>query len=165
MRFFVLILFLLNQTIYAYNNGIDEVYTFIGVQGGYSKYDKKDAPTIGITYGKQNAMWRTSIHYNYASISDNTYHSAIIQVDRGVLTELFKEYPFKPYFGISLGAMQYRNGGESDNGYLFGGNFGFNYVLNHMLDIDLGYRYMVTSKLDHLKDRGDILLSLHYYFD
>ncbi len=149
----------------AYNNGIDEIYTFIGLQSAYTQYDNIDAPTIGFSYGKQNSEWRTSLNYNYAISSNHTYHSAIIQVDKGVLTELFRDYDFKPYLGFSLGAMQHKKGSITDNGYLFGGNAGFNYVVNNLIDIDLGYRYMSTSKFQHLNDRGDFLLSLHYYFD
>jgi hypothetical protein len=168
MNFFIktlLILFLLNESVSAFNHDVEKLYPFIGVQSGYTKYDKKDAPTIGITYGQQNSEWRTSLNYNYSNTSNNTYHSLVIQVDKGVLTEVFKDYSFKPYLGFSFGAMQHRNSIDTDNGYLFGGNIGFNYVVNHLIDIDLGYRYMSTSKFSHLKDRGDFLLSLHYYFD
>jgi opacity protein-like surface antigen len=168
MNFFIkklAIIFLSTKLLSAYTDGIDDIYTFIGVQTAYTQYDNVDAPTIGFTYGKQNSKWRTAINYNYAFSSDHTYHSAIIQVDKGVLTEVFRDYPFKPYLGFSLGAMQHRKDGEIDNGYLFGGNAGFNYVLNHVIDIDLGYRYMSTSKFKNLNNRGDFIFSLHYYFE
>ncbi len=161
----LLIITLLTGVLNAYSDGIDNIYSFIGVQGGYSKYDNIDAPTIGFTYGKQNSEWRTAINYNYANSSNNSFHSLILQVDRGILTELFKEYPFKPYIGFSLGAMQHTKGSFDDRGYLFGGNIGINYVLNNSIDIDLGYRYMDTSKLKKISDRGDLMLSLHYYFE
>ncbi|NOZ90444.1 MAG: hypothetical protein GXO60_04060 [Epsilonproteobacteria bacterium] len=158
------ILFLLNSTINAYD-GLDKLYTFIGVQGGYTKYDNVDTPTIGFKYGKQNSQWRTALIYNYSVNSDDIYHSFIVQVDKGILTDVFKDVPFKPYIGFSLGAMQHKNDTLTDRGYLFGGNIGINYVLNNYFDIDLGYRYMTTSKLKNLNDRSDFALSLHYYFE
>ncbi|MCK4441281.1 MAG: hypothetical protein KAU90_04695, partial [Sulfurovaceae bacterium] len=143
----------------------DKLYTFIGVQTAYTQYDNIDAPTIGFKYGKQTSQWRTSLIYNYSVNSGDTFHSLIVQVDRGVLTDIFKDIPLKPYIGFSLGAMQYKNNLMTDKGYLYGGNLGFNYVLNNEMDIDLGYRYMSTSKLKKINDRGDFALSLHYYFD
>jgi len=168
MKFFIkkiVIIFLSTGLLNAYSDGTDDVYTFIGLQSAYTQYDNIDAPTIGFSYGKQNSEWRTAVNYNYANSSNHTYHSAIIQVDKGVLTELFRDYPFKPYLGFSLGAMQYRKDSIVDNGYLFGGNAGFNYVVNNLIDVDFGYRYMSTSKFNNLKDRGDFILSLHYYFE
>jgi hypothetical protein len=168
MKFFIkkiLLIFLSTLLLYGYNDGIDDIYSFVGVQGGYSQYGNIDSPTIGFSYGKQNSEWRTAINYNYGNSSNHTYHSLIVQVDRGVLIELFENYPFKPYLGFSLGTMQHKKGDIRDNGYLFGGNIGFNYVVNNLLDVDLGYRYMGSSKFKNLNDRGDIILSLHYYFD
>ncbi len=161
----LLIISLFSGVLNAYNDGLENIYSFIGVQSGYSNYDNRDAPTIGLTYGKQNTEWRTAINYNYANSSNNIFHSLIIQVDRGVLTELFRDYPFKPYIGFSLGVMQHKKGSLNDKGYLFGGNIGINYVINNSLDIDLGYKYMDTSKLKKIDDRGDFMLSLHYYFE
>ncbi|HHB94471.1 MAG TPA: hypothetical protein ENK88_04930 [Campylobacterales bacterium] len=160
----IFILFLLNSTVSA-DDASDKFYTFIGVQTAYTQYDNIDAPTIGFKYGKQTSQWRTALSYNYAINSDDTFHSLIIQVDRGILTDLFEDVPFKPYIGFSLGAMQYKNDLMTEKGYLYGGNFGFNYVLNNEMDIDLGYRYMTTSKLKEINNRGDFALSLHYYFD
>lgn len=161
----LLLISLFSRVLNGYSDGIDNIYSFIGVQGGYSAYDNIDTSTIGISYGKQNSEWRTSINYNYSNGSNHTFHSFIVQIDRGILIELFKDYPFKPYIGFSLGAMEYNKGSHHDSGYLFGGNLGLNYVFNNYIDIDLGYRYMDTSKIDKIGDRGDLMLSLHYYFE
>jgi hypothetical protein len=69
------------------------------------------------------------------------------------------------YAGFSLGIMQYKNDYIRDRGYLFGGNIGINYVLNNDFDLDFGYRYMTTNKFKDIDNRGDVALSLHYYFD
>jgi len=163
----ILILFIFNTISHA-NILTDKFYTFIGVQSAYTDYDKKSAPTIGFKYGQQTDKWRTAISYNYGQASDDKYQSFIMQVDAGVLTELFKEVPVKPYLGFSLGLMEHRNSSNkpsTDRGYLYGINSGFNYVLNNSFDIDFGYRYMSSDKLKFIKNRGDLTLSLHYYFD
>jgi len=164
MERIIIVLFFLVNTLFGYD-GIERLYTFVGVQNGYSKYDNIDASTIGLSYGKQNKDWRTSINYNYAYNDDHTYHSLILQVDRGVLIELFQNSLAKPYLGVAFGVMEHRKGGVHDRGYLFGGTIGFNYVFNRSVDIDLGYRLMSASKLNQFDTRGDLMLSLHYYFD
>ena len=170
MRFHIkalCILFLLNITSTA-DVLTDKMYTFVGIQGSYTDYDGETAPTIGFKYGKQTDTWRTALSYNYAQNSDNTYQSFIMQVDAGVLTELFRDIPVKPYLGFSLGIMEHHNSANelsSDRGYLYGINTGVNYVLDNSLDIDFGYRYMDSDKLRYMKGRSDISLSLHYYFD
>jgi len=170
MRFFsktLLILFLLNITSSA-DILTDKMYSFVGIQGSYTDYDRETAPTIGFKYGKQTDTWRTAISYNYAQNSDNTYQSFIMQIDTGVLTELFRDIPIKPYLGFSLGVMEHKNSANSlstDRGYLYGINTGVNYILSNSLDIDFGYRYMDSDKLNYIDYRGDVSLSLHYYFD
>ncbi len=72
MRKIIVVLLFLVNTLLGYD-GIEKLYTFIGVQNGYSKYDNIDASTIGFTYGKQNEDWRTSINYNYAYSREHTY--------------------------------------------------------------------------------------------
>ncbi len=61
--------------------------------------------------------------------------------------------------------MEHRKGGLHDRGYLVGGSMGINYVFNKSIDIDLGYRLMSADKLKDFNVRGDLMLSLHYYFD
>lgn len=162
----LLTLTLLSPSVYAFDNG--STYSFIGVQGSVSDYDGISTPTLALKYGQQSSAWRTAISYNFAQNSDDQFQSLIAQVDYGVLTELFAELPLKPYVGFSLGMIQHANDTNSidtDYGYLYGLNGGINYVLNNDFDIDLGYRYMRTNKLESLDSMSDIMLSLHYYFD
>ncbi len=164
MKKVILTLSLLVNIVLGYD-GVEKLYTFIGVQNGYSKYENIDASTIGFTYGKQNPDWRTSINYNYAYSNNHTYNSLIFQVDKGILIELFEDSLFKPYVGVAFGVMEHRKGGLHDRGYLVGGSMGINYVFNKSIDIDLGYRLMSADKLKDFNVRGDLMLSLHYYFD
>jgi opacity protein-like surface antigen len=87
-----------------------------------------------------------------------------MQVDAGVLSELFREIPIKPYLGFSIGVMENKNSDFTDRGLLYGINTGINYVVNNSIDIDFGYRYMSADKFKYIDNRGDFTLSLHYYF-
>jgi len=145
-----------------------DLYSFIGVQGSSSKYDDLSTPTIALKYGQQNSSWRTAISLNYAQTGDDRLQALIAQVDHGVLTDMFDELPIKPYIGFSLGVINHQNSKnsiDSDSGYLYGANGGINYVLNSDFDIDLGYRYLKTDKLEYIDYISDITLSLHYYFE
>ncbi len=157
-----------NLSFASNTDGITSLYEFVGVQVGATDYDGVTAPTVGVKYGQQNRLWRTAISYNFSQNSDDTFHSLIVQVDRGVLTELFVEYPFKPYVGFSLGVLQHDNSHHRispDRGYLYGLNGGINYVLNNELDVDFGYRYLRTDQLEYIDEISNFTLSLHYYFD
>ena len=165
MKRIIIVLFFLVNMLFGYDDGVEKLYTFVGIQNGYSKYENIDASTIGFTYGKQNKDWRTSINYNYAYMNDHTYHSLIFQVDRGILIDLFQDSLLKPYLGVAFGVMEHRKRSMHDRGALFGGAMGLNYVFNREIDIDLGYRLMSASKLKRFNLRGDLMLSLHYYFD
>jgi|GEM_PF-1056911 len=159
----LLILFLFNSTSSA-EELVESIYSFIGVQSSYTNYDSVSTPTFGLKYGKQTSKWRTAISYSYAQESSHKFHSLIMQMDKGVLTDVFRDIPLKPYIGFSLGVMQDQKNSSTDNGYLYGVNLGINYVLSNDFDIDFGYRYMRTDKLKDMDNRGDISLSLHYYF-
>ena len=162
-------LFIISSISYSNNDGITEMYDFIGVQTGMSSVNAGSnsgsdvtAPTIGFKYGQQTSEWRTAIYYNYAYHSDQKFHSLVAQVDHGVLMEAFADLPVKPYVGFSIGMM--RN--SSNNDFIYGVNTGLNYVLNNTMDLDLSFQHMWTgSKLESLGGMNNLSLSLHYYFD
>lgn len=141
----------------------DKLYSFIGVQTSTSDYEAT-TPTLGIKYGKQSKNVRTSIAYNYGEESSNQYHSLLMQVDTGVLTNTFKEIPIKPYIGASFGVMQHDYNSRNDRGYLYGANAGLTYLLNDVVDLDLAYRFMKTSKLENINEINEFTFSMHYFY-
>ena len=156
---------ILNSISYA-SDSVHEMYGFVGVQASATQYDNISIPSIGLKYGQQTSLWRTAISYNYGEESNNRFQTLIIQMDKGILSDAFKKIPFKPYLGFSLGLVEhYSDTVGTDRGYLYGANGGFNYVINDTMDIDLGYRYMVSSKLKDIDNNTNIMLSLHYYFE
>ena len=158
---------------YSSNDGITEMYDFIGIQTGISSISAGDksasditAPTIAFKYGQQTSNWRTAIYYNYTQNSDDKFHSIIAQVDHGILMETFEQFPFKPYVGFSLGMMQHKFDGDSNTGFVYGLNAGLNYVLNNNMDLDLSFQHMWTgSKLEKLDGMNNLSFSLHYYLE
>ena len=145
----------------------EKIYSFIGIQASASNFDNVSTPSIGLKYGKQSKEMRTSITYNYADKSSNTFQSLIMQVDSAILTQTFKDIAFKPYLGASFGVIQHKNSeqlGYDDKGFVYGINAGLSYVLNNNIDFDLGYKFLKTSKMKELDEINDISLSLHYFY-
>lgn len=142
----------------------DKIYSFIGVQTATAKYEKLTPTTVGIKYGKQSTDIRTSIAYNYGNQSTNDYHSLIMQIDMGILKNTFRNSLLKPYLGASFGVMEHDHDAIKDRGYLYGANAGVTYLLNDIIDLDLSYRFMKTSKLEELDKVSDLSLSMHYFY-
>ena len=148
-------------------NADDKIYSFIGVQTSASTFENESAPTFGIKYGKQSNDYRTSISYNYGEKGSNSYQTAMIQIDKGILTRTFKDIAFKPYVGATMGVIQQNDDSlipTRDRGFIYGINTGFTYILNDAIDLDLGYRFLKTSKLEKLDKIQDVTFSMHYFY-
>jgi len=138
-------------------------YSFIGGETSLVNYENVSSPSIGFKYGIQKDMWRTSLNLEYAKNGDDSLSSFIIQTDKGILQQRFKNSLFKPHAGFSFGILQYDNQ-VTDKGYAFGLNTGITYLLNDAMDLDLTYRYLTTSKMTTLNSLNSLNLSLHYFY-
>jgi len=144
----------------------DKSYSFLGIQTGNSFVEGKSTPTVGLKYGVQTRKYRTSLNYSYARDSKATYEKFIIQMDTGVLVNVFKNSLLKPYAGFSFGVMQEKNRTTAikDRGYIYGVDTGLAYIFNDALDFDLCYKYLETSKLNKIDSINDLSLSMHYFY-
>ena len=147
-------------------SAIDKSYSFIGIQTDYSKIHKNNVQSFGLKYGQQINNYRTSLSYAYATQHDFSYQNLMLQIDTGIFKRAFKELPFKPYVGISLGVMEEKDKtlSKKDRGYLYGVNTGIAFIANDSLDFDLGYRYLKTHKLENIDEINNINLSMHYFY-
>ena len=141
----------------------EDIYSFIGIQTSATQY-QNTTPSLGFKYGKQSQNTRTSLSYNYAKNSSNRYQTLLMQIDTGILEKTFRESLFKPYAGVSLGFIQYNGRNLIDKGYLYGLNTGFTYLLNDSVDLDLGYHFMKTKKMQTIDNINDLTFSLHYFY-
>lgn len=139
----------------------DKSYSFVGVEMAHNNYANTSSPSLGIKYGRQSDMIRTSISLNHASNKGDNLETLIMQVDRGVLSSLFKNDAIQPYVGFSFGIAQHDG---KDKGYLYGINGGVTYILNHSMDINLETRISTASKMNEVSNLNNITLSLHYFY-
>ena len=138
-------------------------YSFLGAQTSYLNYNSISSPSLGLKYGVQRGMWRSSLNLDHAQNGNDKLSSFILQVDRGILKKTMKKSPFKPHMGFSMGILQHDNKAQ-DKGYGFGINTGVSYLLNDAIDLDLSYRYLSTTKMNSISSLNSLTLSLHYFY-
>jgi len=145
----------------------EKVYSFIGVQTSAKHFENTTTPTIGLRYGMQSNNLRTSISYDYGHKSNNSYHTLMMEIDTGVFGNTFVNSKLKPYMGASLGFIQHNNKNlisPRDRGYLYGINTGLTYIVNDLIDLDLGYKFLKTEKLDNIDSINDLTFAMHYFY-
>jgi len=141
----------------------EKSYSFFGLQTSYLSYDTVSSPSLGLKYGIQRGMWRSSINLDYTSKDNNKLSSLMLQVDKGIFKNITKNSPLKPHAGFSLGVLQHKNI-VTDKGYGLGLNTGITYLLSDTIDLDLSYRFLSTSKMNNIGSLNSLNLSLHYFY-
>jgi len=141
----------------------EENYTFIGLETSFVKYKNVSSPSVGLKYGVQNKMWRSSLSLEYAKDGQDSLTSFIFQADRGILKNNVKDSNFKPHIGFSVASIQHKNS-KTERGFGYGVNTGVTYLLNQKVDLDLTYRYMKVNQIDALDSINNLNLSLHYFY-
>ena len=143
----------------------DKSYSFIGLQTGVSKISKNETPSLGVKYGIQQGNSRTSFIYNYDKNGNDRFQMLLLQIDMGIFNNAFRDSALKPYLGATFGVLQANsNQVAQDRGYVYGLNTGLAYILNSDFDLDLGYRYLRTSKLKNIDEINNLNLSMHYFY-
>ncbi|CAA6815769.1 MAG: Unknown protein [uncultured Sulfurovum sp.] len=138
-------------------------YSFLGTQTSYLNYNTTSSPSLGLKYGIQKGMWRSSFNLDHAKNGNNKLTSLIFQTDKGILKQSMEKSLFKPHVGFSFGILQHKEN-VSDKGYGIGLNTGVSYLLNGAFDLDLSYRYLSTTKMNKLNTLNSLTLSLHYFY-
>jgi opacity protein-like surface antigen len=160
---------------------------FIGLEVGYATvqgdvsgffpgdiirdYEGSDVE-YGFRLGLQNESWRTTLVFNYFdSTSDGhkqNYEKGLISVDYFILNEM--DNPLKPYIGANVGYINYESTDNIDmSGAIYGAQAGFVYSMTDNIDLDLMYRYSLSSatqddrdaSLDHV---GSVVIGLNFEF-
>jgi hypothetical protein len=146
-----------------------EQFPFIGVTLATHSIDFKsieqtsnqNETVLGFRYGKQTLDWRTV----FTLSGNNDLQTFAMEIDKILLDELFGTPKFRPYLGATIGYLHYDENAVSDNdGFYFGGNFGFLIYATATTDVDLSYHYYKISGMDPLDTMQGASLSLHYFF-
>ncbi|HIP18461.1 MAG TPA: hypothetical protein EYG78_03905 [Sulfurovum sp.] len=169
----------LGTSLYA-RDDISESTTFIGLEVGYVEvqgdvgYLIDDMPVIepnfvgdydvqyGFRIGAQRDQWRTTLIYDYYDSKDNDQN-----VEQGYLTLdyfiLEKESAFRPYIGLNVGYGNYESTFVDESGLLYGSQVGIVLEVAEKINLDLGFRYTLSSAdaFDHV---GGVIFGANYLF-
>jgi len=137
---------------------------------GEADHDSTDVE-LGLRLGAQIDQWRTMLIFDYfdSSDDDQNYGKGLISFDYFFLDPQKRESnAFRPYIGVNLGYMNYESTDVDINSFVYGGQVGFTYRVAEHVDIDIMYRYSLTSdsgsdpySTDHI---GSVLLGINYVY-
>ena len=138
------------------------------LQGDTSFYGENhdgSAVSIGLRLGAQNNKWRSMVVLDYFDSEDDgqNYERAMLQVDYYVMAANFSTVAFRPYVGLNGGYANYEGDSIDENGFTYGGQVGFTADVSNAVDLDIAYRYSVTSfdELDHV---GNFIVGINYLY-
>ncbi len=166
LRFTLLFTFLFTILFAQQEN---EQFPFIGATLATHSIDLKsidqtssqNETVLGFRYGKQTLDWRTV----FTLSGNNDFQTFAMEIDKILLDELFGTPKVRPYLGATIGYLHYDENASLDNdGFYYGGNFGFLIYATATIDVDLSYHYYKISGLDPLDTMQGASLSLHYFF-
>ncbi|UPT78138.1 hypothetical protein MN086_03085 [Sulfurovum sp. XGS-02] len=164
LRFTLLFTFLSTMLFAQQEN---EQFPFIGATLATHSIDLKSTTSsqnetiAGFRYGKQTLDWRTV----FTLTGNNDLQTFAMEIDKILLDELFGTPKLRPYLGATVGYLHYEESDLLDNdGFFFGGNFGFLIYATATIDVDLSYHYYKVSAMDPLDTMQGANLSLHYFF-
>ena len=148
----------------------------------------------GIRLGAEKEEWRTTLLYTYGNDDkdglEETMHKGSLLLDYFIWSSGSNEYNVKPYIGAHIGYMSYElidsNFMDSgldltvadDSGFFYGGQVGIAMTISEAVQIDLSYRYSLTSleEMDYdslrspgalesnLDNMGSIAFSINYFY-
>ena len=143
---------------------------FIGVEiassevQGEQPSSTSDGLSFGIRVGAQNEEWRTTIGFSLYDKDEYSVEKLFLSVDYLFLKYgEFNNFSIQPYVGMNVGYANYEQGAIDENGLLYGGQAGIIVNVMELIDVDLAYRYSLSSA-DALDHTSDLLLGLHYHF-
>ena len=161
----------LGSSLYA-RDDISTSRTFIGLELGYVEvqgdtfhelgYTGDYDVQFGVRLGAEKDEWRTTFIFDYYDSADNDQNveQLLMTVDYFVLDN---NSAFRPFIGLNVGYANYESTFVEDSGLTYGGQIGFVVDVAEMVNLDLSYRYSLSS-LDAFDHVGGVTFGLNYLF-
>ena len=169
----VLLCTVLGSSLYAENMTTGK--GFLGLEVGYAsvqgdvggffpELDREgDAVEYGIRLGAQTSEWRTMLLFDYydSSDDDQNMEKGYLTVDYFFLQD--DTSAFRPFIGVNVGYANYESTDVDENGALYGAQAGIVVNVAESIDLDLSYRYSLSS-MDALDHVGSVVFGLNYLY-
>jgi hypothetical protein len=161
----------LGSSLYA--RDISEGKGFIGLEVGaatvqgdtyYKPGHEGNAVEFGLRIGAQKDEWRTMFAFDYfdSSSDDQNIEKSFLMVDY-FLYESDAEIKIKPFIGLNLGYVNYESTFVDVSDFAYGAQAGVTVGITEYLDLDLSYRYSLSSA-DELDNMGSIVFGVNYLY-
>jgi opacity protein-like surface antigen len=146
---------------------------FVGIELGYilsADADGRDTSGLayGLRFGAQNLEWRTMAVLQKYSTDDgiNDYLKGELNLDYfflGADNLVVENYAIRPYVGLNLGAISMDTQSKTENSITYGGQVGATMNLTTQIDLDVGYKYNLSTS-DSINSLSGISAGLHYKY-
>jgi len=165
--------------------------------------DSSSAFEYGVRLGAEKEDWRTTLLYTYYNNTEDrkygdkeqdrevTMHKGSMLLDYFLWSTGSADYNVKPYIGAHIGYMSYEVSGvirqgtdlnvvyADDSGLFYGGQAGIAMTISEVVELDLSYKYSLTSlddmavsindpslnnavtSIDHM---GSVAFSINYFY-
>ena len=146
---------------------------FVGIEGSAifaseAEGKSNSGMSFGLRFGAQNIEWRTmAILEKFGSEDDyNNFVRGILQIDYyflGMDNLMIDSYAIRPYAGVNAGALSLDTETENIKSLTYGGQVGATMSVTNNIDLDVGYRYNLSTsdKIDHT---SGIAVGFHYKY-
>ena len=146
---------------------------FVGLEGSAvisSEADSKSSSgmSLGLRFGAQNTEWRTmAILEKYSNDTDyNDYLRGLLQLDYYFLGNdnlMIDTFALRPYAGLNAGGLSLDTAKENVKTLTYGGQVGATMGVTSNIDLDVGYRYNVTTS-DLVDHTSNLVVGVHYKY-
>ncbi|MFK5975784.1 MAG: hypothetical protein QM493_04695 [Sulfurovum sp.] len=142
-----------------------EEFSFVGIgvsgQNIELSNSKSDKTTVALKYGKQSIDYRTTFAFDY----EDNYQSLSMSLDKILVDTFFGTPKIRPYLGLGVGTLKYKDTTLSDDsGYYYGGIGGFIVYVTDNIDMDISYHYNIVQEIKRLDNIQGLSFAMHYFF-
>ncbi len=118
----------------------------------------------GVQVGADNGEWRTAISVDKMNNDKVSYERGELHIDYMFMMPQMTDFGLRPYIGLNGGYANYEaEGGVNENGFTYGGEAGIVYDVSDQIDVDLSYRYVMSSA-DAFDHAGNLGIGINYKY-
>jgi opacity protein-like surface antigen len=146
---------------------------FVGLEGSAILASEADGKSesgmsYGLRFGAQNMEWRTMAVLEKFGKSDdaNSYLRGLLQFDYyflGMDNLMIDTYAIRPYAGVNAGAISLDTKTDNIKSLTYGAQLGATMNVMQNIDLDVGYRYNLSSS-DIIDHTSGVSVGLHYKY-
>jgi len=164
-----LIVLLTFLTTALFSNQASESFSFIGLNTTQSHIGFNNISNMqsgneilpGLRYGQQTVDWRTMFTFS----GKKEIQEFTLEIDKILLDDMFGYPELRPYLGATLGYLHYDEDAlVEQDGYYYGGAFGFLIYLTDTMDLDLSYHYKKVKDMEPLNTMKGPSIGIHYFY-